>query len=555
MADLALGSGIGAQLRLIAWLRWRLFRNALRKSSARLDLLGLIIVGVMMGTVSLGIGILLGVGAYALIRHQRAEFLPLLLWAVFIFWHLLPVMIAGFRVDFDFRSVLRFPLHFSSFFLIHLAYGLADPVAISGLFWLTSMTIGIALARVDMLPWVVVILGLFGLVNLLVGRVLSSWLEKLLARRRAREIFGALFLFLILLIQFSGMIVNRWGSRAAPVVRKLAPALELLPPGLAGKALTSAIEGQGARVLSAMGILLGYGLAFGLWLRQRLHAQYLGEDLSETEAPVAGTLTVSGSSAGSPAASWVSRWLPGPIAAIVDKEFRYLIRNSPMILTLLVPIILVFAFLPAWTRPARGRSGAHLAAFQEFLFPIGLAYVLLLLTNMTHNSFAYDGRGIQLLLVAPVRFRDVLLGKNLAQAVVLGCETLLMWCAVSLLSRPPTAPVVLLTVSALLFAALVTCTVGNVVSLYFPRRLEFGDFRRQRASGMTVFIGIGANLFIFGMVAAVMLLTRLYGVRWLGVLVFLFLAGAALWIYLVILERSNQIATDQRETLAEQLAR
>ena len=550
MAGLGSTPKLRTQLALIAGLRWRLFRNSLRSTSARLDLLGLIAAASLAGVFAAGIGLALGTGAYFAVVQGRPERLGLLLWAVFLLWHFLPVMLAGFSLYFDFRNLLRFPLRFSVLFLLSLAYGLADPAAVAGLFWLICIAAGLGMARLNLLPWAVLALAVFAAMNLLLSCLISSWIERLLARRRAREAFGALILLLLLSLQFSGIFAERWGRRAVPAVARLTPVLSVLPPGLAGKALAGGARGNAAEALVSTALLAGYGLACGLLLRRRIRAQYLGEDLGETPAPV----TAQASSA--PAVSYTSfasAFLAGPVAAVCDKELRYLFRNAPMLLTLAVPVVLVAFLMPAWSRPRHGPLRSAVPG--ELVFPIAVGYVLLLLTNLSQNCLAYDGRGIQLLFVAPVRFREVLLGKNLVHALVVAVETLVVWVAVSLTFGPPRTLMLLTTLAALLFATLINFAVGDLLSLYFPRRLEFGVFRRQRAAGMTVLIPLGTNLVVFAMAAFIFVGTGWLGRPWLAVAVFLGLSAAAWQAYKTVLESCSRIAADRREVLTEQLAR
>jgi hypothetical protein len=49
VADVAQPVGIPKQISLIAGLRWRMLHNNLRRKQNRLDLLGLIIVGLLAG--------------------------------------------------------------------------------------------------------------------------------------------------------------------------------------------------------------------------------------------------------------------------------------------------------------------------------------------------------------------------------------------------------------------------------------------------------------------------------------------------------------------------
>ena len=51
-----------------------------------------------------------------------------------------------------------------------------------------------------------------------------------------------------------------------------------------------------------------------------------------------------------------------------------------------------------------------------------MAYLILILLSPAYNSFAFEGKGIQTYFMAPVRFRDVLLGKNLFLVGLVGFE-------------------------------------------------------------------------------------------------------------------------------------
>ena len=67
----------------------------------------------------------------------------------------------------------------------------------------------------------------------------------------------------------------------------------------------------------------------------------------------------------------------------------------------------------------------HRGVSPELFFPGMMGYLILMLMTPAYNCFAYEGRGIQTYFTAPLRFRDVLLGKNLMHAGVLAFEIVL----------------------------------------------------------------------------------------------------------------------------------
>ncbi len=551
MADVAIAPGMREQVWLVAGLRWRIFRNALRSMSAKLDLLGLILSSVMGGIFVLSVGFGLGVASYTLVAHGRPGYLALPMLAVFLFWQFVPVLLATSGSAFDFRNLLRFPLRFPVFFALSLAYGLSDPAAVGSLIWLACIAWGIGLARLELLPVALLVLSVYAAMNLLLNRAIFTWLERLLARRRAREAFLAVFLLALFSFQLFVAVGTRWQKRFEPYVVAAMPLLKLLPPGLAGKALDGAALGKISDLGFSVFLLLVYSLGFVLLLERRLHAQFLGEDLGETQAPIA--VARAAPLAAAPSASLVSRLLPGRVAALLEKEVRYLTRNTAVMLSLLVPLILILFFAVTWSTP-RQRGQSPFPRWPELVFPGAVAYMLIIVTPFAHNSFAFEGKGVQLLFVAPIRLRDVLLAKNLTLGLVLILETALVWLEVALLKGPPSALAVTSTLLALAFFMLAHFLVGNWLSLQFPRRFEFGQFKR-RVSGATMFIGLVAQLVLLGLAALILLVARVLGQMWMVPVIFLVLSATSLAAYVSTLDTFDRFADSRREALLTELCR
>jgi ABC-2 type transport system permease protein len=178
-----------------------------------------------------------------------------------------------------------------------------------------------------------------------------------------------------------------------------------------------------------------------------------------------------------------------------------------------------------------------------------------LLTNLVYNSFGGDGGGIQFFLASPVKFRTVLLGKNLAHMVVLAIEILAVWIGASILFRPPAPAIAVATIAGVLFAGPVNLTVGNLLSLYSPKRIELGAFGRQRASQLTVLISFAVHFFVFGLGAATLAVSHYYGSVWLATAIFLTLALGTLIGYSIALRRMDRLALARREVLTSELCR
>src|SRR5882762_11003577 len=204
--------------------------------------------------------------------------MALLFWGIFLFCQVFPVFVAGFGASFEFRALLRFPLSLGAFYVIGLAYGLADFPAIASLCWLLSITVGATVAAPGVLPAMLLIVTVFVLFNVTLERLISSWLEKLLSRRKTREIFLGLFVLSMISLNFLNPLLQRYGAEARPLVMRLLPYFVVFPPSLAGRAVAAISQLHPAGFLLASVGLLLYLLLFTAFLWRRFAAQYRGEE-------------------------------------------------------------------------------------------------------------------------------------------------------------------------------------------------------------------------------------------------------------------------------------
>jgi ABC-2 type transport system permease protein len=538
------------QFAAVAQVRWRIFLNSLRTTSGKLELISRAIVTVMLLFLGLGGAVGMGIGAWYFISRGRGQWLVLLLWPVFFFWQFLPIMASAFTPNTDAGELLRFPLNYRSYFLIRLAYGSLDPATVTASLWLLGMTVGVGIARAALLPWTALVLLVFALFNLLHSRMIFAWIDRWLAKRRTREIFGVLFFLVIMSFQFVGPLA-RSAANSRPTVgllHSLSSVQQMLPPGVAGGAIAGASRSQWLTGLGAFALLCAYAAA-ALWLLSlRLRAQYYGENLSEAAAP-----TRAPASGLRPQPGWRVFGLPGPIAATFEKELRYLGRSGPMLFTMIMPlfILLLFRFGPS----SMDKGGGPLVRHSDLAFPVVAAYTLLLLTNIVYNSFGAEGGGMQLFFAAPARFRQILLGKNLAHAAILGLQMMIVWVGVWLLYRPPGLEITVLTLAGVFFALPLDFIIGNLLSVYSPKKIDYGTLGKQRASKVTMLVSFAARIVIFGLAALLIVLARLYGNLWLAAPMFLALAVAGFAAYATVLTRVERMALERREVLITELGK
>ena len=550
MADVTRPVSIFEQIRLVAGLRWRILRNSLRKKNNRLDLIGLIFVGLFSSILVIGLSFAFFSGAYAFLSKGHPEWLAFLFWGIFVFWQLFPIFAAGFGANFEFRTLLRFPMSLSAFYVIGLAYGFADFSALASVCWLLSMTAGAAVAKPGVLPAMLLIVAMFMLLNVTLERLVGSWLERLLSRRRTRELFIGLFVLSMISLNFVSPLMQRYGTSARPAFFRLLPYIAWFPPSLAGRAVAAVIRLQPAAFLLSLATLLLYVGLFSFFLWRRYATQYRGEELSETAAPArASARAIATNDDGTDRLSLLSP----QVATIVRKEFRYLTRNGFAYLTLLMPplLIMIFSMNFAGRHPTIGGKGIS----PEMFFPGMMAYLILILMAPAYNTFAYEGRGIQTYFTAPLRFRDVLLGKNLMLVSVLTVEITLSLAMLTWRVGLPSAHRLAATCAAIVFTVVGQLTVANWSSLTFPRKMEFGQMRGQRQSGMAALVAFGSQILMGGISAAILFTGNWTGNHWLPAEAFAFLAAAAVAGYFASLDSLSTLAEKKKEALIEALCR
>ena len=224
-----------------------------------------------------------------------------------------------------------------------------------------------------------------------------------------------------------------------------------------------------------------------------------------------------------------------------------------MLFTMIMPVVmlLIFRIGPGGAPENEG----FLVRMPSLAFPVGTMYALLMLTNLVYNNFGADAGGVQFYFASPVPLSRIVVAKNLSHTVVLIGETVIVWIAVCLIYRPPLFDVSVATVTGILFALPVNLAAGNLLSVYSPKKVEYGTFGRQRASWTTVLASFGIQFFTFGLGALALWISRQYGSLWWAVLTLLLAALPAIYAYYAVLIRLDRIGKLHKETLIAELCR
>lgn len=547
-ADVRTASGMFSlqarrQYGAVAAMRWQMLRNSLRTKRGNFELGARIFTTIFFTLIGLGAGVGLGFAAYGIASGASLRLLPVLFWPVFLLWQILPVMVTSFQQHVDLSSFLRFPLSFGSYMLMTLILGIADPASIICFLCLCGIWTGLVVAQPHAVVGVTLAILLFAVFNLLLTRMIFSWIDRWLAQRRTREIIGMVLLLLLLSLQLINPLMQHYRGRLALINWKVLVTLDreqsFLPPGVAAAAVRHSLGKNRARTLAPMGGIALYGLAAGMLLGIRLHAEYRGENLGES---------VRRSPAGQRQSA--ARGFPGfggPAGAVIEKELRYLSRSGVMLYSLVAPLVMLMVF------GGGGRNGSTLFSIGRYALPIGIAYSFLGLTRLIYNALGGEGEGIQLYFLSPAPFRKVMLSKNLVQLCLLCLELVPVCLIVRLRFGMPDNGLITATLCWLLFALPLQLAAGNLLSLLMPYRMTLSRLSREQGSVGNGLTSMVIQLIVVAVGTMVFLPLSRHGHDGTAAVVFLVLALGSTAFWLCVYFNLDRMASQRKEDLMRRL--
>ena len=557
----ALSASARAQYAAMAALRWHMFVNGLRSKRGAFELGARTVSFVLYAFIGLGLGTIMGAGAYALASGEKWQFLPAVFWVACILWQVGPVMLASFQEQFDLGILLRFPVRFRSYYLLYVVFGLADVSSIIGALCCLGIWVGVTMARPELFAWTALALAAFAAFNILLVRAVFVWIDRWLSQRKTREIVGALFMIFLLSLQLLNPALHqkrrpqprtpqerienlrRMETEFAPWIKTAYAVQQGLPPGLAARALRQAGYRQPVGALASLGVLGLWALAAGSVLARRLRAEYRGENLGS--APKRETSRAKTSSVRASLVRREGGWRLGgssPIAALMEKEARSLMRTLPLLWAIGAPLLMVLVMASVY------RSNASGTPF-SYALPFYVAFALMGFTQMFSNSLGAEGAGIQLLFLSPTPIRTVFLAKNLFHFLLFWLDALLVGILTTLRLGWPQGVTVAATAAWVLFALPCCLAVGNIFSLRMPFRIHPGRMTRQRGSQANALSSMLLMLVVMAVGAVVFGLCWLFHTPWMAVPVFLALAGAAVFAWLRGLGNVDRLANQRRDSL------
>ena len=482
-----------SQLLTLIWLKWRLLRNSLRSSKAVVNKAASLLGTLLALALSLLVAVVLGFTAYALTRPEvlgdalrraqthdlpeaaSVEFIFFSIFGiVYLMWATVPLSIGGSK-QFDAGKLLMYPITLRKLFAVDLVSELTTLHSVFAVPAVLALCIGAGLGSGNLATTLII-----AFPAILFGIALSKWLStvigSLVRRKRAR---GETIVALI------GAVVGLGAAAAgqvAPILVKHAESIRYLrwtPPGAAAFLLSTNAAVDQASYAAALIALTGYAVALVVatyWLARRA---VLGLEGKRRRKVAVQPTTVEAYS------GWQLPFMSAQLSAVLEKELRYAMRNAQVRMMALMPLILIVVRFINSKRLATTTPSAadDFFAYGSGLLALGgVLYVFLILAGLSCNAFAFEEGGMRTLILSPVDRRKILFGKNIALTLIALLFSIVLLILNAIIFRDLSfRDIVFVSLSFLIFAA-ISSTIGNWISIRFPKHMRFG--KRLNVSGV-----------------------------------------------------------------------
>jgi ABC-2 type transport system permease protein len=401
-----------------------------------------------------GCAVFLGVSGASAVRLQT--FLPFGALAVCVYWQAMPILSASMGSGLDMRKLMVYPVPHAKLFQVELLLRLTTGLEM--LMVLTGAVAGLVhrspIAGWLALPAVLIYIAF----NLLLASGTRSLLERLLSKRKVRE----LLVFLIFMLWMVPRFMFASGHRP-----QLSGSWTRLMEHAAWPWTAAAWAALGHSELAALLSLAAWTL-LAAWFGRSQFERNLRFDAVAAQA----TPQTSGPAHAASEAFYrfPARWLSDPLAAIVEKELRSLARTPRYRMV----FVMGFSFgLMVWLPMILGnRAGRNTTLSRHFLTVV-CVYALTLLGQVSFwNCFGFDRSAAQIYFAAPQPLTKIFAGKNVAALVFIYMEVFILTGVTSLFGVNLGAAQILETLLVIGICSLYMLALGNISSVQYPRGLN-----------------------------------------------------------------------------------
>ena len=473
---------------------------------------------------------------------EMAPAVPLGLLAVCAYWQLIPIFSASMGSSLDMRKLLVYPVPHQKLFLVEVL--LRVTTAIEMLLVLTAAAIGLLLnpraGGISAAPRLLAAGGLFVAFNLLLSSGLRSILERLLSKRRVREVLALVVALIWVLPRF--LISLEYRPKG---MMRIAAGFQAV--GLPWTAMAHLVAPTGSDVWAWVS-LFGWA-CFALWFgRSQFERNLRYDPIAAQSTPIAVTRqrgSIMDRFYAIPSALWRD-----PLAAIVEKELRSMARTPRFRMV----FIMGFTFgLVVWF-PMITRGHGHRQS--PYFLVIVCVYALTMLGQVSFfNSFGFDRSAAGFYFAAPPPISKTLLGKNIAAMMYIFVEAIIL-CGVTTALRLTNGLMdIVRTLLALAVCSLYLVSIGNVSSVRFPRAMVAE--RVSQGGSSRSFNGLMFLLYPVSMIPVALAYLAEYALdSWIA---FAAVLGAAAAIggavYRYSMQSAVATATTDREVILQELSR
>lgn len=527
------------QILAIAWAQFRIMRNHLPRTNAGTIMTWLL--SMLWYGMYAGFGTALAVALPGVSVVAIQEWLPVGLLGVFLFWQVIPLFTLSSGWSLQLNKLQIYPVSNSALFGLEILLCLTT--APEMILVLVGAMIGLVL-HPDIPLYAPFLLFIYIPFNLFLSLAIRELLLHSFERNRFRELFAILLISIGVLPQI--LLHTEAG-------RKFQPYLLSASKGRGTPWHEVAVLSSGRPPLFALATTLfwiGTGYAFARWQFQKTLVQ---EEGFRSRSPV---LAASGTRRAGPSLflrvlDLPSRLFRDPTAALVEKEFRSLLRMPRFrVMFGMACVFGVLIFVPMTLR----RAGTGFIA-NNFL-PVVNVYGLLLLGDvLLWNVFGFDRHAAQLYFVTPAPFETVLKAKNLIAVVFMVIQTFAVLILAAALQLSVTPLNIVNAIAATAVVAIFFLSIGNLSSVAIPKPTNPTQTFRKQATGKMQLRLTATTLGMF------VLLGFAFAARWaletnwalLGVLAFEF--GIGVIVYRLATESAVARGIHERERILDDLSR
>jgi ABC-2 type transport system permease protein len=454
-------------LRAIVWAQWRTLLNSYPRYRGG-ALLAIVISAIWYGTWAVGSVVISAIVAETRYLERLPSGMTSGLFATFLYWQLVPLLLATTGASLDLKRLLVYPIPRVQLFAIEVILRLS--ISIEMLILLAATSFGLlwnplvpAWAPLAFLP--------FTLMNLFLSAGLRDLLTRLLSKKRVREVVVFLMVMVAAVPQYFALRGDPRTLKVLTVRHTLA-----LPWAAAGDLAGGRFSFEAVLSLLAWTVA---AYAFGRW-------QFNKGLRFDAQAAAAADRSVSEPGSFTDRLFRLpSRFFPDPIGAMVEKDIRFLSRAPRFRLVFLMG----FSFgIVVWLPIALGRNAGPSFMSENVLTFVSVYSMLLLGEVLIWNFFAYDRSAAQFYHLAPVPYSKVLVAKNLTAFILMSLEIGMIALVCYVVRLPLTGAKIAESFGVTLVMLLFLISFGNLSSTFYPKGMDPSQSWRSSARGFQLLL-------------------------------------------------------------------